>query len=258
MTNNTLKTNILTVLNAIRSNGGSISARALFALIYLTNRVVAPTIVRLIGYVSDKSEMNEIADKSMQLGVKYGNALKSTAKKLEELDAEDMTAIAETCTEQGIKGFRYINRKGLTVAEYCKAVVDALPLALAEMLDPKKRENNVIKLNDILWYNINTGNLLLFGEMIAESKIVTAEGCPACGKEIVKGTLVFVADHHANCPHCGTQFGKDFTKKGAKTVAKQQINAYLNTRTSKVRTHKVVNLQAVAMLGEKVELNIVG
>lgn len=226
---NDLKMKLLAVLTAIRANGGNISAKGLFMLIRKTSELTAPQIVVLHNYTSDKSDNTELADYVMNIGTKYENAKDSSLKKLADLDLSDLAAIAETCTPATIKGYQYINRKGLTDAEYCTAVKNELPTALAEMQTVTDRPNdNVIHINSVLSYNSNTGNLLISGELVKGGKTTKIEGEPK------------------------------LTAKAPKTVAKEMIRAYLNTRTSKIRQFNITNLNEISIGGEKITLVPIG
>lgn len=223
----TLKENALKVLEMLKKANGRVSVDGLFRLIAITNEILAPMLVVLHNYTSDKSDNTELADYTLNVGTKYENAKVSTDKKLESLEPSDLLAIADNCTPTGIKGFIYINRKGLTESEYCTAVKNALPVALEEMKVVTDRPNdNVIHLNKVLSFNSNTGNLLIAGELVKGGKDVKVEG------------------------------ETKMTAKAPKTVAKEMIKAYLNTRTSKIRTFAITNLNTISVNGEKIALNV--
>lgn len=215
------------VLSMLRNAGGNVSALGLFRLIRKTNGITVPTLVVLHNYTSDKSDNTELADYTLNLGTKYENAKEKTGKQLSDIDKPEMVELAALCTTDQIKGFRYIDRKGLTELAYCIAVKAMLPTALDEMKNVTARPNeNVIQLNSVLSFNANTGNLLMVGELIKGGKDTT-----------VKGEV-------------------KMTAKAAKTVAKEVIKGYLNARTSKIRSFNVANLNYISVGGEKIALNV--
>lgn len=213
------------ILAALQANGSQISAIGLFKLIEVTNAIVTPTFAVLHDYTSDKSDNTELADYTLNLGVKYENAKDKSVKLISQLTSQDVAIMATRCTPDQIKGFEYINLKGVTPQAYCEAVKLALPQAIEEMKTVKDTPNDaVIHVNSILSYNANTGNLLLAGELVKGGKTVSIQG-------EVKTTA-----------------------KGAKTVAKEVVKNYLNTRTSKIRSFAITNLHTVSVNGEKITL----
>jgi hypothetical protein len=215
------------VLAMLRSANGAISALGLFRLIRLTSKITAPTIAVLHNYTSDKSDNTELADYTLNVGTKYENAKSATLKTVANLDLSDMLAIADQCTPTAIKGFQYIDRKGMTAEAYCTAVKAMIPQAIEEMRTVTPRPNDaVIHLNKVLSFNINTGHLLLAGELINGGKRVAIEG------------------------------DVKLTAKAPKTVAKEVIRTYLNARTNKVRSFIIDNLNTISVGGEKIALNV--
>lgn len=216
------------VLAMLRANNGAISATGLFRLILVTNKVSisgVPTLAVLHDYNSDKSDNTELADYVINIGTKYENAKESTAKKIEDITVADLPELHELCTPATIKGFAFIDRKGLSEAAYCDAVKLALPVAIEEMKNVTARPNeNVIRLNSILSYNTNTGSLLLAGELVKGGKTVSVVG------------------------------ETKMTAKAPKTVAKEVVKNYLNARTSKIRSFKIENLRQISVANEKIEL----
>ena len=217
------------VLAMLRSANGNISAKGLFHLIAATTEITAPTLAVLHNYTSDKSNNTELADYTLNVGTKYENAKTTTLKTVATLDLNDMLAISDLCTPTAIKGFSFIDRKGMTAEAYCTAVKAMIPKAIEEMQTVKDRPNDkVIHLNKVLSYNINTGNLLIAGELVNGGKRVSIEG------------------------------NVKLTAKAPKTVAKEVIKSYLDVRTSKIRTFAVTNLNTISVGGEKIELVKVG
>lgn len=213
------------ILAMLQVANGNISAMGLFRLITITNKIQAPTLVVLHNYTSDKSDNTELADYTLNVGTKYENALESTSKKIEDITVADLPEIQALCTPEKIKGFAYIDRKGLTEEAYCNAVKLALPTAIEEMKTVTPRTNdNVIRINKVLSYNTNTGHLLLSGELVKGGKTVSIVG------EI------------------------KMTAKAPKTVAKEVVKSFLNTRTSKIRTFVIENLNTISVNGERITL----
>jgi hypothetical protein len=243
---------ILAILSAKEKGQKSISVIALLRLVALTSRLTAPTFIRLHNYVSDESQNCEAQDVTVILGAKYGKARAESIKKAEDLTAEDITAIQSTCTPDQIKGFKYINKKGISAEAYCKAVAEAVPEALAKKLAPKTRNNDgIIRINSSLQYFINTNNLILFGQKVKDSKKVNTRFCPTCG-----GTYEFanvVEDSHTACPICNA-FIEKLTANKPMTIAGNQIDKYLNSRASKISRFSVANAESISILGESLDL----
>jgi hypothetical protein len=215
------------VLAELRNAGGKISAIGLFRLIAITENIIAPMLVVLHNYTSDKSDNTELADYVMNVGTKYENAKESANKKITDLGTAEIVEIQALCTPATIKGYQHINRKGMTDENYCNAVKIAVPQAIEEMKTVKERPNeNVIHLNKVLSYNTNTSNLLIAGELIKGGKSVTITGET---KPVAKAPL---------------------------TVAKEVVKGYLNTRTSKIRTFAITNLNTISINGKKIDLNV--
>lgn len=214
------------ILTAINQAGGRISAIGLIRLIIATNAVNCPTLVQLHNYSSDKSENEELADYTINVGTKYDNAKTSSIRKIESLTIAELPEIQALCTPEKIKGFQYINRKGMNEADYCNAVKLALPEAIEEMKNVTARPNDaVIHLNSILSYNANTGNLLIAGELISGGKTVTVE-----------------------------QEAPKLTAKAPKTVAKEVVKTYLGTRSNKIRSFNITNLNTISINKKHIEL----
>ena len=113
----------------------------------------------------------------------------------------------------------------MTEQDYCTAVKLALPTAIEEMKTVTPRPNDaVIHINSVLSYNTNTGNLLIAGELVKGGKTVKVEG------------------------------ETKMTAKAPKTVAKEVVKDYLNSRTSKIRTFAITNLNTISINNQKIEL----
>lgn len=278
---NEIKKLALQILFAIRENNMVISAIGLFRLIIATSKLQTPQIVVLHNYVSDKSDKTIACDYTILVGTKYDKAKESSIKKIGDLDQNDVNAIAENCTPDKIKGFRFINRNGLSATEYCNEVIKSLPDAINEMKNVGTTTTNFLHINSVLKYSpietkllfdangnpdlyvkgekkgqqktkqIGTGNLLISGELIGNKRKQT-EICPNCNNELVNGASIFM-DLYTVCPICNYKI-KDLPKTGTKATAKMMIGKYLNTRTSKIETFNVSNLHYISIGKEKIEL----
>jgi hypothetical protein len=213
------------VLAMLRQANGKISAIGLFRLIRITSAIDSPTFAVLHNYTSDKSDKTELADYVLNVGTKYERAKETSIRKIENLGTADIMAIQQICTPETIKGFQYINRKGLSEIGYCNEVKLAVPQAIEEMKTVVSTPNvNEIHLNKVLKYNTNTGNLLLSGELISGGKTTTVKAEPK------------------------------FTAKAPLTVAKEVVRGYLNTRTNNIRSFRIDNLNTVSVANHKIEL----
>lgn len=214
------------ILEAIRNNGGTISASGLMRLIAATNAITCPTLVVLHNYTSEKSDNQELADYKLNVGTKYENAKEISIRKVESLTPADLPEIQALCTPDKIKGFQYINRKGLTENDYCNQVKIAIPQAIAEMQTVTDRPNSaVIHLNKVLTFNRNTGNLLLSGELTSGGKIVKVE-----------------------------QETPKMTAKAPKTVAKEVVKTFLGARSNKIRSFNLIYLNTISINKQKIPL----
>jgi hypothetical protein len=250
-----IKTNAKAVITAVQTNNAEgkkyINLFALLRLIVLTSRLTCPTIIRIKDYVSSASNLSEVADCSFLIGVKYGNAREASIKQAENLDAEDILAIQNSCTPSEIKGFKYINKKGLTADEYCAQVRSFVLDAIAKKCAPKVRKNmEVIRINSVLKYFINTGNINMLGEKL-NSKITKLHLCPACSGEYMYVSVV--EDSHTECPICHATI-ENLTANKPATVAGWQVDKFLNSRASKVQWHTVSQIGSITIQHENLEL----
>jgi len=213
------------ILEAISTNGGEISALGLMRLIQSTNQLNAPQFVVLHNYSSDATNNEELADYKINVGVVYDNAKKSTQRSINTLTVEDMLKISNLCTPELIKGFKYINLKGISPLAYCDNVRNMILTAVQELKTVKPRVSNNITLNKVLSFNTNTGNLHIRGEVVNGGKKVTVE----------QKTIKLVA-------------------KAPKTVAKEVIKSFLGTRSSKIRTFNITNLNKITVNKNSIEL----
>ena len=196
----------LTVLNDILSNYKNLTLVGLRQLIDLT-QVKGVKFVSIKGYCSAASGNSELADQLINVGASYENMLTKDAVTFDTLDINTID----------IDSYNYdtINKAGLTIDQFKKAVKESLSLALYELQNPTKRAesgtvDNDIALNKALLYNMNTKNLGIFGQQV--NKTVH-----------VKGDVKIV-------------------KSAPKTVAKQIIQNLVNSRTSKLRRFTLSNI----------------
>lgn len=245
----------MAVITAVQANNLEgkkyINLYALLRLIVLTSRLYCPTIIRIKDYVSSASNLSEVADCSFLIGVKYANARQESIKQAENLDAEDILAIQNSCNPNDIKGFKYINKKGLTAEQYCAEVKTFVVDAIAKKCAPKTRQNmDVIRINSVLKYFVNTGNINLLGEKL-NAKNTKLHLCPSC-----KGEYMYVSvveDSHTVCPICNATIEKLTANKPA-TVAGWQVDKFLNSRASKVQWHTVSQVGSISIQNENLEL----
>jgi len=252
---NDIKTNTLAVINAVRTNNlegkKNINLFALLRLIVITSRLYCPTIIRIKDYVSSASNLSEVADCSFLVGVKYSNARESSIKQAENLDAENILAIQNSCTPSEIKGFKYINKKGLTADQYCSQVRTFVAAAIDKKCAPKTRVNNdAIKINSVLKYFINTGNINMLGEKI-NAKTTKLHLCPSCNGEYMYVSVV--EDSHTVCPICNAKI-ENLTANKPATVAGWQVDKFLNSRASRVQWHTVSQVGSISIQTENLQL----
>lgn len=162
-------------------------------------------------YSSAESNGTEVANHRINVGACYEAMLNRDALKLEEININEIN----------VSNFSYdnIDFNGLTLEQYQQAVKENLPIALAELMQPKgtKDTSATVKFNSMLTFNRNTHNLNLYGK--SEHKTV-----------IVEGTF-------------------KTTKKGAKTRAKEIIKQVQNLSSDKLRYFTLNNVGSVRVMG---------
>lgn len=196
----------LTVLNEILEHYRNLTLVGLRQLIDLT-QVKGVKFVSIKGYSSAASGNSETADQLINVGASYENMLTKDSVTFDTLDINTIE----------IDSYNYatIDKGGLTIDDYKSAVKASLSDALYELQNPKKRSetptvDNDIALNKALLYNRNTKNLAIFGQQVNKTVLV-------------KGEVKIV-------------------KSAAKTVAKQIIQNFVNSRTSKLRRFTLSNI----------------
>lgn len=185
-------------------------------LIRLTNGIGGVSFVKIKSYNSDKSDHTEVADQLINVGASYANML-----------TKDETILAKfDVSKVDVNAFNYgsIDTAGLSVEAYKLAVKAALPMALAEMLQPKKKANtsNDIYLNKALIWNENTMRLSVRGTTLK--------------KEVVEEGAYKVV------------------KSAPKTVAKRLIEKFADLHQSDLRRFAVDNLGGINLKGEVLEI----
>lgn len=158
------------------------------------------------GYNSAKSEHTEIADLTVNIGLFYGRSVDKSFKQLFDYNVENVQdLLKETCMGWNLSkiGLNKFTNKTKPHSE----IFNLLPSALVELqksaMDKlnnadttKDRENNYVKLNDVLWYNTNTHNLNLFGKVIKKTVIhadtsgkITQSAPLTVAKDIIRSTF---------------------------------------------------------------------
>jgi len=158
------------------------------------------------GYNSAKSEGTEIADLTVNIGLFYGRSVDKSFKQLFDYNGENVQdLLKEKCMGWNLSkiGLSKFADKTNPHAE----IFNLLPTALVELqktaMDKlnnadttKDRENNYIKLNDVLWYNTNTHNLNLFGKVVKKTVIsadtsgkVTQSAPLTVAKDVIRSTF---------------------------------------------------------------------
>ena len=153
--------------------------------------------VNIKGYTSDKSENTEIADMLMNIGISYGNMVNKDETTLNTYDIDTIKDVLK----EAVKGHNYGKydlSKFTDKVNPSAEVLELLPAALIAMKqdsDKAPRTDNNIKLTPVLWFNTNTKNLLLFGQVITKTAIVkgdfkkVASAPLTVAKNIIRDTL---------------------------------------------------------------------
>ena len=158
------------------------------------------------GYNSAKSDHTEIADLTVNIGLFYGRSLDKSFKQLFDYKIDTIQdELKETCMGWNLSKIGLSKFTNPTKPH--EEIFNLLPTALAELqktaMDKlnnadttKDRENNYVKLNDVLWYNTNTHNLNLFGKVIKKTVIsadtsgkVTQSAPLTVAKDVIRSTF---------------------------------------------------------------------
>lgn len=156
---------ILTILE----NYPALTVVKIAQLIEQTSEIGGCSFVSLKGYSSEKSNQTEVADHLINVGAAYKNMLSKDNDIYANFDLSKVD----------IDKFDYstINTKTLSLDEYKAAVKEQLPIALAELQQPKaKRDTSAdFWFNKVLAFNFNTGKLRIMGQSINKSIEVKGE-----------------------------------------------------------------------------------
>ena len=205
------------VITSILDIYTNLSLKQVEELITATNNINGVSFVSVNGYSSDKSNNTEVSNQVVNIGASYKNMLTK--------DSDIYTNFDISKVDVDKFNYNTINTKNLTLDEYKKAVKEALPIALEELSQPKKKKDtsNDIWLNKALVFNINTMRLGVFGQGI--NKVVKKQG-----------TFKVV-------------------KSAPKTVAKRLIESQAKGKAQKLRRFAIDNLVGnVKVSGETVEI----
>lgn len=171
-------------------------------------------IARVLYYASDKADHTEIADHSVIIGFNYGNMIKDDKAILERFNVNVVD----------IDRWNYdsIDLNGVPLNEYKEQVRQALPQALYEMNNPKKREKNDQWLNAVLVFNWNTERLAIVGQGMKKQVVVQGEYKKVKSKPL--------------------------------TIAKTLIKKQANLRSDKYKRLVLDNLSIVRLQGEELQI----
>lgn len=211
---NELNSNELNELKGlILSNYANLTVNQLSELIQITT-VKGCKFVSLKGYKS--STDNSVSDLLINVGASYENQLSKDSISIENV----------VLNEINISDFDYlfknVDTKKLSLSDFKTATFLALPLALNELKEPKKKANtdNSIRFNSVLSYNTNTNNFLIYGT-------------------VVKKVIIEKGDE------------PKMVASAPKTIAKKIINKFIEARTAKIRTYKIDNLCSMKINSEE-------
>lgn len=196
----------------------NLSADSLINLIHLTNGITGVSFVSINGYSSDKSNNTEIANQVINIGASYENMLQKDENIFAKVDLStiDVNRFDYSTIDTGV----------YTLEQYKEEVKRMLPVALAELLEPKKNKDTSadIWLNRALVFNLHTMRLSIFG--MQQNKTIE-----------IKGQFKVV-------------------KSAPKTVAKRLIEKQANGRTATLRRFALDNLiGTINLKGETIEID---
>ena len=174
----------------------NISPKSLMDLITATT-IKGCKFVNIKGYNSDKSDNTEIADMLMNIGVSYGNMVNKDEITLNTYDINTIKDVLKDAVKGHNYG-KYDLSKFADSKNPAAEILELLPAALIAMKqdsDKAPRTDNNIKLTSVLWFNTNTKNLLLFGQVITKTAIVKGDFKPVksapltVAKNVIRDTL---------------------------------------------------------------------
>jgi|LakMenEpi03Aug12_release.lakeMendotaPanAssembly.Ray.scaffolds.fasta_scaffold141470_4 hypothetical protein len=192
----------------------AVYGNAVLALIEATSKI-GVTFCSIKNYKSDKSDNTENAQHLINIGVRYETILEKDANIYEDFDVSTID----------VNRFNYssIDTAGLSLEAYKAAVKAALPIALAELQQPKKeRQSNDVYLSKVIVFNVTTERLSILGQSV--TKTVTEKG----------------------------EFKK--VKSAPKTIAKRLIEFAAKPKSNDIRRFAIDNLEAVKLFGDTIEI----
>jgi hypothetical protein len=204
---------ILAILNAY----GNLSIEQVEKLIEATNEIGGVSFVSIKGYSSDKSSNTEVANQLVNIGASYQNMLTKDSDIYANFDVASVD----------VEKFNYntIDTGKLTLEQFKAEVKNQLPIALAELNEPKAKKDTSadIWLNKALVFNLNTMRLGIFGQSVKKSVEV-------------EGTFKVV-------------------KSAPKTIAKRLIEKQAKGKAQTLRRFTIDNLVgSVKVSGQEVEI----
>ncbi len=163
-------------IQAVLKVYGNMTKETLFTLIEAT-KVSGAKFISLKDYNSNKSDNTELANHLVNIGISYQNMLNKDSITLHTYDIDTIKDVLRDKVLTHNYG-KYDLKKFANSTNPSSEILDLLPTALIELKQadqqPKFRKNNNIKLNDVLWFNTETNNLLIFGKDV--KKDVTVKG----------------------------------------------------------------------------------
>lgn len=188
-----------------------ISEKSLNLLINQTD-VKGVQFIHIADYKSDKSGQTETASQTVNVGASYQNMLTKDSVTFANLDLKNVNV-------EDDKHYRGIDLNGVEINDFKALVLAALPIALFELQTPKTsfKADNDIHFNKVLIYNTNTQKLSVRGQSV--NKTVSVHG--------------------------------DFkiVKSAPKTVAKQIITKFVNSRAASLRRFNLDNVNSISISG---------
>lgn len=185
-----------TIILSIISTYNNMTVETLNALINATT-IKGCKFINIKGYTSDKSDNTELADMLMNIGISYENMKNNDVVNLNDYSHE---TIADLLKVDVMKHdfSRYNLSKFANPDQPHNEVIALLPTALIALKEAaateKPRKDNNIKLTPVLWFNTETKNLILFGQLIAKKVETkgeykkTASAPLTIAKDIIRAT----------------------------------------------------------------------
>jgi len=206
----------MTTIKNISEIYNKVNVTELEQLIELTNQKKCQ-FISIKGYNSDISNNTEMADQIINLGASYSNM------KTKDEDIYKNFDVSKVDVEKF--DYRYIDTNGVELNIFKDEVKKALPLALAELQQPKKvRVSNDIYINSVLVFNTNTQSLSIIGQTISKK---------------VEQTGVFKV-----------------VKSKPLTIAKRLIEKQANGKAQSLRRFKLDNIITnIKVKGETIEIS---